>query len=471
MSVRVRFAPSPTGNLHIGGLRVALFNWLFARKNNGTFLIRIEDTDFERSTPAYTQAILDSFLWVGIASDEPIVIQSERIPEHLKKAQELVAQKKAYYCYCSQEELAARLGANASSGTAYTRYDGMCRDLDQVDTNKPSVIRFKIPNNHGPISFKDAIRGPISFEADSLDDFIIVRSGSVPTYNFVVVLDDAFMGITHVIRGEEHISNTPKQILIYQALGYTMPTFAHAPLILGTDGSKLSKRDAATSVLDYRKNGFLPEALINYLVRLGWASGDQELFTVQEMVDQFSLEGIGKKGSIFDIKKLEWVNSVYLKQKSGEQLLTYIKEYTNPDFLQELPGWTEQEVRSGLDLYKSRVKNIKELERELVSLSHSPAEYNQEECQKWITPETKGHLEEVLSCLEALPAWNNDTVSTALKALCQKLTLPLPKIAQPLRIALLGKTTSPGVFEIITLLGRKETSNRIFTFLEKGLYL
>ncbi len=471
MSVRVRFAPSPTGNLHIGGLRVALFNWLFARKNKGTFLIRIEDTDFERSTPAYTQAILESFLWVGIASDEPLVIQSERIPEHLKRAQELVEQKKAYYCYCSQEELADRLGANASSGSAYTRYDGMCRNLAQLDNNKPSVIRFKIPDNHGSINFKDAIRGPISFESNILDDFIIVRSGSVPTYNFVVVLDDAFMNISHVIRGEEHISNTPKQILIYEALGYTIPIFAHAPLILGTDGSKLSKRDAATSVLDYKKNGFLPEALMNYLVRLGWASGDQELFTVQEMIDQFSLEGIGKKGSIFDVKKLEWVNSIYIKQKSGDQLLVYIKEFTNPNFVQGLTGWTEQQIVVGLDLYKSRIKNIKELEHELISLSHNPREYNQEEYQKWITPEAKAHLKEAAACLEALSVWNNDSVAAALKELCQKLTVPLPKIAQPLRIALLGKTTSPGVFEIITLIGKKETSNRIFTFLEKSLYL
>ena len=466
MSVRVRFAPSPTGNLHIGGLRVALFNWLFARKNNGLFLIRIEDTDFERSTPEYTQAILQSFSWVHIASDEPIVIQSERIPEHIKKAQELVAQKKAYYCYCSQQELADRLGANASTGSAYTRYDGLCRNLESTDTDKPYVIRFKIPANRGSISFVDAIRGLISFEADTLDDFIIVRSGLVPTYNFVVVLDDSFMNITHVIRGEEHISNTPKQILLYEAFGYALPIFAHAPLILGTDGSKLSKRDAATSVLDYKRNGFLPEALINYLVRLGWASGDQELFTVQEMIDQFSLEGIGKKGSIFDVKKLEWVNSVYIKQKSAEQLLTYIQEHTNPDFKQELSCWSQEQILAALELYKSRVKNIKELEQELISLSTLPELYNPEDCQKWITPESKASLEEARTCLEELVAWDNTTVTAALKELCQKLNIALPKLAQPLRIALLGKTTSPGVFEIITLLGKKEVSTRIFTFLK-----
>jgi glutamyl-tRNA synthetase len=463
MSVRVRFAPSPTGHLHIGGLRAALFNWLFARSCKGSFLIRIEDTDYERSTKEYQQSIIDSFSWSGIESDEPLVIQSERAPEHIRAAYQLVAQGKAYICICSSQELETRLGTNAAQGTGYTRYDGACRDkkYNQNELKQPFVIRFKIPDNVQTIVFKDLIRGEISFDPAILDDFIIVRSGNLPMYNFVVVLDDAFMGITHVIRGEDHISNTPKQILLYHALGYTLPEFGHLPLILGPDGARLSKRDAATSVLDYKKNGFLAQALINYLARLGWSSGDQEIFTLQELINQFSLEAIGKKGAIFDIKKLEWVNSVYLKQTSGQELFKLILRDTEPQLLSRCSNWSEAQIISALELYKGRVKTLVELTEEIIPLSFAPAEYNEKDCATWLTQSTADSLAPLFSLLETTKLWQSSQLSAVIKQYAQDYLLPLPHIAQPLRIALTGKTTSPGVFELMELIGKNEFFARI----------
>ncbi len=470
MSVRVRFAPSPTGHLHIGGLRAALFNWLFARSQKGSFLIRIEDTDYERSTKEYQQSILDSFSWSGIESDEPIVIQSERAPEHVRAAYEMVTQGKAYICTCSSHELEKRLGINAALGAGYTRYDGTCRDkkYNHNDLKQPFVIRFKIPAHQDAIVFNDLIRNEISFEPDILDDFIIVRSGNLPMYNFVVVLDDAFMGITHVIRGEDHISNTPKQILLYQALGYTLPQFGHLPLILGPDGARLSKRDAATSVLDYKKNGFLAQALINYLVRLGWSAGDQEIFTLEELINQFSLQAIGKKGAIFDIKKLEWVNSVYLKQKSGRELLTIILRDTEPALNLRCPGWSEAQIIYALELYKGRVKTLFELAQEITTLFLPPTKYNEKDCTAWLTQSTANSLAPLFSQLKTIEPWESAQLSSVIKQYSQEYLLPLPQIAQPLRIALTGKTTSPGIFELMELVGKKEFFARTEKLFERA---
>ena len=299
--VRVRFAPSPTGHLHIGGLRAAIFNWLFARHHKGTFLLRIEDTDRERSKQEYTDAILDAFAWMGITSDEPLIIQSERINAHIVVIKKLLEEGKAYRCYCSQEEVLQR-HVDAGGDAHFVKYDGKCRFQTSQDRVGEHVVRFAIPSSVQHISFDDMIRGPITVASDELDDFIIARSDYSPMYNFVVVVDDAFMKITHVIRGEDHISNTPKQILLYQACGYEIPQFAHAPNILGPSGKKLSKREAAASVLEYRTMGYLPQALCNYLVRLGWSHGDQEVFSEQELIACFSLDAVGKKDQ-FLIKK------------------------------------------------------------------------------------------------------------------------------------------------------------------------
>ncbi len=284
-SIRVRFAPSPTGHLHIGGLRSAYFNWLFARHNNGKFLLRIEDTDLERSKKEYLEGILQAFAWCDIASDEPIVIQTERKARHVEVANKLLQEGKLYKCFCTQEDLENRLGGNAGTEEGYTRYDERCRDRQPQldDASKSYALRVKIDRSRGPIVWNDLIRGEISFESTQLDDFIIVRSDGSPMYNFVVVVDDADMNISHVIRGEDHISNTPKQILLYEACGFALPEFGHVPLILGADGQRLSKRHAATSVMEYKNAGFLADALCNYLVRLGWAHGDQEFLLVKSL--------------------------------------------------------------------------------------------------------------------------------------------------------------------------------------------
>ena len=317
--VHVRFAPSPTGHLHIGGLRTAIFNWLFARHNNGAFLVRIEDTDKERSKPEYEHSILESLSWMGITTDEPITIQSARDAEHKKLIEKLIDEGKAYKCYCSLEDLVARLGYQE-----HQKYDGFCKTHTPDDPSKPYVVRFAVPRDKPTISFNDLIRGTVTFDFDQFDDFIIARSDSAPTYNFVVVVDDEDMNITHVIRGEDHISNTPKQIMLYHALGYQLPIFAHIPLILGPAGNRLSKRDAATSVLQYKQAGYLPAAFFNYLVRLGVAHGDQEVFSKEELVSLFKVKEVGKKSTIFDIQKLTWLNGVYIRKASPTNLLLAI---------------------------------------------------------------------------------------------------------------------------------------------------
>jgi len=320
-NVRVRFAPSPTGYLHIGNLRTALFNWLFARHYDGTFLVRLEDTDRERSTKEYADSLFDILEWIGLTSDEPVIKQTDRFGEYKQLIEQLLEQGKAYRCFCSSEEIEARQKA-AGLDPAYAGYDSFCANgtHGKNDSSKPYVIRFKIPRNIEEITFNDLIRGQITVKTAELDDFVIARSDGTPTYNFVVVIDDAAMRITHVIRGEDHISNTPKQIFLYQAFGYKVPQFAHMPLILGPSGARLSKREAATSVVDYRGEGYLPDALINYLARLGWSHGDQEIFTRQELIDYFTIDNVGKKGSIFDKEKLDWVNGLYMRQVANVKL-------------------------------------------------------------------------------------------------------------------------------------------------------
>ena len=314
-AVRVRFAPSPTGHLHIGGLRTALFNWLFAKHCGGTFLLRIEDTDLERSKDEYTQAIYQAFAWVGITSDEQPLIQSQRFSIYKEVAEDLISQEKAYRCACTPEQVEARARQAGVTGEYHGGYDGYCR-FKEIEETEKTAIRFVIPESTQTFSWHDAIRGVISFDRSQLDDFVIVRSDGTPTYNFCVVIDDHASAITHVIRGEDHISNTPKQIALYQELGYEVPVFAHIPMILGSDGNKLSKRDGAVDVVAYRGIGYLSDALVNYIVRLGWAYGDQEIFTQEELIKYFTLEAVGKKPSVFDFTKLEWLNSLYMRART-----------------------------------------------------------------------------------------------------------------------------------------------------------
>jgi glutamyl-tRNA synthetase len=460
-SIRVRFAPSPTGHLHIGGLRAAIFNWLFARHHGGSFLLRIEDTDIERSKEEYTDSILSSLSWAGIDFDEPLVIQSHRLAEHQKLIAQLLLEGKAYYCFCSQEEVEQRWAA-AGHDPAFVKYDGRCRvDQSRVGSGQPAAVRFSIPDDVREIKFDDLIRGTITVDRDQLDDFIIARSDGYPMYNFVVVADDADSRISHIIRGEDHISNTPKQILLYRAFGYNIPFFAHLPMVLGQSGQRLSKRDAATSVLDYKHNGYLPEALCNYLVRLGWAHGDQEIFTKEELITLFSLDAVNKKSAVFDPEKLNWVNSTYIKQTSPERLFQLMVRDIDPLLAGQLKGWTATQVYAAVDLYKDRVATLADMVAKLCVLHDGPKDFNQHDMEQWVTAQTGDHLKEVITAFEALPSFDADVVQATLKELSKKLGIKLVAIAQPLRIALIGNSDGPGVFGLLSVVGRTEAARRI----------
>jgi len=471
--VRVRFAPSPTGHLHIGNLRTAIFNWLFARHHGGTFLIRLEDTDRERSQQEYADSIFDILNWVGITSDEPVIKQSDRFDHYSQLIQQLLDEGKAYSCFCTQQEVEARQRQQGLD-PAFSGYDGFCRErkITDEDLKKPHVIRFKIPRDVAEITFDDLIRGYITVETKQIDDFVIARSDGTPTYNFVVVIDDAAMRISHVIRGEDHISNTPKQILLYQAFGYEMPQFAHLPLILGPSGARLSKREAPVSVLEYRHNGFLPDALVNYLVRLGWSHGDQEIFTRQELIDYFTLDHVGKKGAIFDQEKLEWINGLYMREADSQQLLDTIITYVEPGFLTKIKGWSKEQIIVFIELYKQRAKTVRELADELVRLHDGPEAYDAAAVEKWTTPETAGHIEKLIELLEQQKIFSADELSVVVKSLCDQLSIKLVKLAQPIRIALTGSSASPGIFELMELLGREvviERLSKFLAFLNKGM--
>lgn len=453
--VRVRFAPSPTGHLHIGSLRTALFNWLFARHHKGVFLLRIEDTDVERSKSEYTESIMGSLAWCGLEPDEPVVIQSARITEHQRVAQQLIEQGKAYRCICTPGELEQRLKSGHSDDLSFTKYDGTCRNAG-YDATKTSVIRFKI-DVLKDVSFNDIIRGHISVNTQELDDFIIVRSDGTPMYNFVVVVDDAFMRITHVIRGEDHISNTIKQILLYQACEYELPEFAHLPMILGPSGEKLSKRDGAVSALDYRHNGYLADALINYLARLGWAHGDQEIFTREELIGAFTLEAVSKKGAIFDVQKLNWVNAVFIRATDDRQLLRIIETDVQPGFRDSVARFSDLQLCTLIGLYKQRMHTLAEIVQAILVVYHGPQVYNADDIRTWIYP-----VRQLLPELKDLIGSGESTdLSTNVKEFATQKGIKLVALAQPLRIALLGTSSGPGVFDLIEVVGTATVCDRL----------
>lgn len=458
--IRVRFAPSPTGYLHLGSLRVALFNWLYARHNKGQFIIRIEDTDLNRSESKYVDSILIPLKWVGIESDEPITFQSQRLELYNKVLNYMLEKNLAYRCFCSEKE--------SNQNVEYKKYEGTCRNrlINQIDLQSPHVIRFKLPENIDKIEFNDLIRGDITFDIDQFDDFVIFRSDGMPTYNFAVVVDDNSMNITHILRGEEHISNTPKQILLYQACGFRVPLFGHLPLILSPDGGKLSKRHAATSVDFYQKEGFLPDALCNYLVRLGWAHGDQEIFSKEEMIKYFTLENVSKHGAIFDIKKLEWVNGVYIRNSSSQYLFDYITENIDADVFKNLNHWSQDKILKSIDLYKDRVRTLKELLLFIVELYNEPHNLELHNLDQWANENSISILKKLISSLDMQDNFSHENISLDIKILCKEFGIKLPEIAQPIRLALTGKVSSPGIFDIIILLGKKESIQRIKVFVE-----
>ncbi len=458
-NVRVRFAPSPTGHLHIGGARTALFNWLFARHHKGIFILRIEDTDRSRSTEEFIEAIIEGMKWLDLDWDEGPYRQTERFHIYKQYAERLINEGKAYYCYCSPEELEERRRLALASGKP-PKYDGRCRTIDKPVPGRVPAVRFKMPEA-GLTVVDDLIRGKVEFDNQQLDDFIIMRSDGTPTYNFCVVVDDVAMGITHVIRGDDHLNNTPKQIHIYRALNYEVPKFAHLPMILGPDKTRLSKRHGATSVLAYREMGYLPEALINYLVRLGWSFKDQEIFSREELIEKFSLENVGKSAAVFNPEKLLWLNSHYINISTPERLWGLVR----PFLIKE--GIIKEENSIDLKWICRAISTLKERCRTLVELANSLryyiAEYVDidEEAKKLINEKSISYLKKVKELIESMDGLDSKTLEAAFKGLIKSLGVKLGDVAQPLRVALTGRTVSPPIFDVIEVLGKEKTLKRL----------
>ena len=451
----VRFPPSPTGYLHIGGARTALFNWLFARQKHGKFVLRIEDTDKVRSSDEATEAILKSMEWLGLDWDEGPYFQSQRYDIYNAAIKRLLSTGQAYHCHCSPEELEEKR-KKAIDKVTKPKYDEKCRDLG-LGPAPGSVVRLKIPQT-GITQFNDLIKGPIRFNNEELDDLILKRSDGSPTYHLAVVADDISLGITYVIRGDDHVNNTPRQILIYKALKEPLPHYAHVPMILGPDKHRLSKRHGALSVLAYRDMGYLPHALINSLARLGWAYGDQEKFTKEELIEKFSLENVGKSAGVFNTEKLLDLNAWYIRESSDKYLA---KELT--PFLEKL-GLEDLDE----EMVKGAVTTLKERSKTLVEMAEKAAFYFQEEIiyekkgdDKFLKPDVLELFEDLKERLEKAHEFNQEGLEKIFAAFLEEKEIKLGKVAQPLRVALTGKTVSPGIFEMMEVLGKKRVLQRI----------
>ncbi len=454
--VKTRFAPSPTGNLHIGGARTALFNYLFSKHKGGTFVLRIEDTDIERSKEVYVQDILQGLGWLGIDWDEGPHFQKERLDIYREHAYRLLREGRAYKCYCAPETLEEKRKIALREGKKPT-YDRTCRDAHDRGSDMPHVIRFKAPLT-GEVSFNDLVRGTISFRCEELDDLVILRSDNTPTYNFTVVVDDALMGITHIIRGDDHINNTPRQILIYRALNYPMPEFAHVPLIHGKDRSRLSKRHGATSLLEYRDEGFLPEALMNYLARLGWAHGDQEIFSREGLIEMFDLPNVGKSPAIFDMDKLMWLNGHYIKTLPLEDVAERLVPFLEGLGL-AIPN-REMLVPITANL-KGRARTLKEMAQMAAFFFLDDVAYEEAAKQKFLTPATKPILENFLEGFKGLRSIDEDEQKRLIENMARDYNTKLVNVIQPIRVSLCGRTVSPGIFEVIGILGRETVEKRL----------
>ena len=457
VEVRTRFAPSPTGYLHIGGARTALFNWLFARNQKGKFILRIEDTDVARSTEESTQAILDGIQWLGLDWDEGPYYQSKRFDIYREHAYKLIEMDKAYKCYCTAEELEQRRKDALAQGKP-PKYDGRCRN------NPPSppltkggfTIRFKVLPRTTLV--KDVIKGNVAFDNNEIEDLIILRRDGTPTYNLCVVVDDATMNITHVIRGDDHLNNTPKQILLYEAFDYPIPTFAHLPMILGSDKTRLSKRHGATSVMAYKEMGYLPHALVNYLARLGWSHGDQEIFSIHELIDKFSLENVGKSSGVFNPEKLLWLNHHYIKEAKPHELVLLLIPFL------EAKGYkTAADER-----LPNIVKTVQERSKTLIEMADAAEFYFKEDiayeekaAQKFLTQDMIEIFETLISRFENLSDFTHETIEAVFNNIINDRGIKLGKIAQPVRIALTGGTVSPGIFEVIEIFGKEKTVARL----------
>ncbi len=456
MSVVTRFAPSPTGHLHIGGARTALFSWLHARQHDGRFVLRVEDTDRERSEAVYVEAILDGMAWLGLEHDDGPYFQTQRFERYREVLEQLLAAGHAYPCYCSRERLAALREGQQARGEK-PRYDGYCRDREQTAGSEgdPPVIRFRTPRE-GSILVQDLIRGEIVFDNAELDDLIIARSDGTPTYNFTVVIDDTDMGITHVVRGDDHLNNTPRQMHIMQALDHEPPHYAHVPMILGADGKRLSKRHGAVSVLQYREEGYLPEALINYLARLGWSHGDEEIFDRNALLTHFRLAAVHKAPSSFNPEKLLWLNQHYIKTLPATRVAAELAWQMDRRQIDVREGPTLEAV---VEAYRERAKTLVEMAEGSRFFYADPAEHDPKAVRK--------HLVGAEAVLDALAdglttvAWTRPALHGAVEAVATAQALKLGKVAQPLRVALTGTSVSPPIDVSLELVGREATLRRI----------
>ncbi|MGB5791690.1 glutamate--tRNA ligase [Poseidonibacter sp.] len=461
-----RFAPSPTGYLHIGGLRTALYSYLWARKTNGEFKLRIEDTDNARNNEDAVKAILEAFTWVGMPSDCEIEYQSKRVDIYKKYINQLLEEGKAYKCYMSKDELDA-LRAAQEAAKENPRYDGTWRPEDgkvlpEIPADIEPVIRIKAPLE-GAITFEDGVKGSMKFEANQVDDFVIARANGMPIYNFVVAIDDHLMGITDVLRGDDHLTNTPKQIVIYNALGFEVPKFYHMPMINNPAGKKLSKRDGAMDVMQYKRDGYLPEALLNFLVRLGWSNGDQEVFSMDQMLELFDPKNINKSASSYNAEKLLWLNSEYIKAVSNDRLIEELKFFDL-----DLSDYAKRmEI---LDLGKQRAQTLLELKTAVTTILDVPTQYEAKGTKKFVKEDTPVFLKEYLELLEKNKddLYSVDNVENITKPFIEEKGLKFPQLFQPIRIALTGGTQAPSVYDIISILGYEETANRINSALELG---
>ncbi|MCX5723158.1 MAG: glutamate--tRNA ligase [Nitrospirae bacterium] len=458
--VRVRFAPSPTGFLHIGGVRTALFNWLFARQQKGVFVLRIEDTDQDRSTDESIQAILEGLKWVGLDWDEGPFRQTERIDLYRSYAMQLLEKGQAYWCSCKAEELEARRKEAEAKGLS-PKYDSRCRDRGLANPVGDAALRFKAPLE-GETVVDDLIKGKIVFDNSVQDDLIILRSNGYPTYNFSVVVDDALMNITHVVRGDDHLTNTPRQVPIFQALGFPVPQFGHLPMILGSDKSRLSKRHGATSIMAYRDMGYLPDAMVNYLVRLGWSCGDQELFARQELIEKFSWKNVQTSPAVFNPEKLIWVNAEYIKISPPDQVVQALVPLLEAAGLTAevravSPDWLAQLVV----LVKERAKTLVEMVEWVRPYFGQAVTFDEEAAKKLLTPAIAPVLGKLLERFESFPAFSKQQWEEAFKQLVEAEGLKMGQLAQPVRVALTGRTASPGLFEVMEVLGRDRTLFRL----------
>lgn len=453
--IRTRFAPSPTGYLHIGGARTALFCWLFSKKMGGKFVLRIEDTDLERSTEASVQAILQSMQWLGLDYDEGPFYQTHRFDRYREVINQLLDDGHAYYCSCSKQRL-EDLRAEQMANKQKPRYDGCCRDKG-LPAAENHVIRFKNPQS-GSVVIKDLVKGDIEVSNQELDDLIIARSDGSPTYNLTVVVDDMDMQISHVVRGDDHVNNTPRQINILKALGAELPQYAHVPMILGGDGKRLSKRHGAVSVMQYHEEGYLPEALLNYLVRLGWSHGDQEIFTRDEMIEHFSLEGINRAASTFNPEKLDWINQQYLKSTDLAVVVELVKEKLSQSGVN-----MEQlvDISSIVDLYRERSKTIKELAEGILYFFQDFTEYDAKAAKKNLNAPALEPLQLLLSRFESLTDWTAPAIHQVVADVTEQLGIGMGKVGQPLRVAVTGGSFSPPIDQTVEFIGQRNTLNRI----------